>query len=317
MEQNRLPTKKALLDTYERIRPFVHDTPVLTSSAINGLSHCQLYFKCDNFQKAGSYKIRGATNALLQLSEDQKKNGVATHSSGNFAQALSLAAQAQNIPAHIVMPENAPQVKIDAVKSYGGNVILCSSTLQSRTTTLNEVVKKYGATPVHPSNDLDVILGQGTMAIELIREIKDLDFVVVPIGGGGVGAGTCLATHYLSPDTKVVGAEPANADDAFQSLQRGEIVPSDNPDTIADGLRTQLGDKNFPIIRQIIDEIIRVEEDTIISAMRLIWERMKIIVEPSSAVTLAAILTKPEKFEKKKVGLIITGGNVSLDHLPF
>lgn len=312
-----IPTQAALDDAMDRVKPLIHRTPVMTSTMIDEICGCSLYFKCDNFQKGGAYKIRGATNAVLQLSPDQKAKGVATHSSGNFAQALSLAARSLDIDAYIVMPENAPKVKVAAVKQYGGKVILCPSTLADREATLEKVIADTGATPVHPSNDTQVILGQGTMTLELIDQIPSLDFVVSPIGGGGVGAGACLACAYHAPSTKVVGAEPANADDAYRSLQTGEIQPSIKPDTIADGLRTQLGDKNFPIIKSMIDEIVLVSEERIIEAMRLVWERMKIIIEPSSATSLAAVMTKPEKFAGKKVGLIITGGNVSLDKLPF
>ncbi len=312
-----IPPKVALDDAMERVRPLIHRTPVMTSTMINEICGCQLYLKCDNFQKGGAYKIRGATNAVLQLSEDQKTKGVATHSSGNFAQALSLAARSLNIKAYIVMPENAPKVKIAAVRQYGGEVILCPPTLADRESTLAKVVTDTGATAVHPSNDTQVILGQGTMTLELLDQVSSLDYIISPIGGGGVGAGACLACHYHSPSTSVVGAEPANADDAYRSLQMGEIQPSIQPDTIADGLRTQLGDKNFPIIKSMIDEIVLVSEEKIVEAMRLVWERMKIVIEPSSATSLAAVMTTPHKFKGKKVGLIITGGNVSLDKLPF
>lgn len=312
-----IPEKVDLLRAIEAVSPHVHFTPIHTSSTINQIVQAKVFLKCDNFQKGGSYKIRGATNAILNLSEVERANGVATHSSGNFAQALSIAATKMGIPAYIVMPENAPHVKREAVKSYGGVVILCKSTLKDREETLEKVLQEKGATQVHPSNDRDVILGQATITAELLKQVENLDYVIVPIGGGGVGAGACLACHYFSPSTKVIGAEPANADDAFRSLQIGEIQPSINPDTIADGLRTQLGDQNFPIIKELIDQIIRVEEEVIIEAMRLIWERMKLVVEPSSATSLAAILTKPELFINKRVGLIITGGNVSLDKLPF
>lgn len=310
-------SKEYLSSVLKRVEPFIHRTPVLTSTAINEMLDCNLFFKCDNFQKAGAYKIRGATNAIMLLSDAEKQKGVATHSSGNFAQALSLAAKKMNIPAYIVMPENAPKVKIAAVKGYGGQVILCPSTLKDRESTLSQIVKETGATPVHPSNDTNVIHGQATMSMELIEQTDHLDFIVSPIGGGGVGAGACLACSHFSPKTKVVGAEPANADDAYRSLQTGQIQPSVNPQTIADGLRTQLGDKNFPIIKSLIDEIILIEEDTIVQAMKLVWERMKIIIEPSSATSLAAVMTNPNKFKNKNVGLIITGGNVSLDKLPF
>ncbi len=309
----RMPSATDLLMALGRIESSIHYTPVLTCSLLNERLGAELFFKCDNFQKAGSYKIRGATNAILQLSTAAREKGVATHSSGNFAQALARAARHLGVQAYIIMPDNAPKVKIAAVRDYGATVILCPSTLQDREAALAEVVKTKGATPIHPSNDTNVIIGQGTMAYELIHQVPDLDYILSPVGGGGVAAGTCLATKYFSPMTKVIGAEPLGADDAYKSLLKGEIVPSFNPQTIADGLRTQLGDKNFPIIYQYIDQIIRVSESNIVEAMRLVWERMKIIIEPSSATTLAAIMTEPSLFEGKRVGLIITGGNVTLD----
>ena len=312
-----IPSKTEIQEAKRQIGEFIHETPVLTSQSIDSLLGSRLFFKCDNFQKGGSYKIRGATNAILSMDENNRLKGVATHSSGNFAQALSIAARSINVPAYIVMPENAPRVKIEAVKAYGGQITLCNNTISDRENTLESVIESTGATPVHPSNDRQVILGQATITLELLQEIRDLDYVISPIGGGGVGAGACLACHHFSNTTKVIGAEPLNADDAYQSLKKGSIQPSLNPDTIADGLRTQLGDQNFPIIRELIHSIIRVEEKVIVSAMKLIWERMKIIVEPSSAISLAAVMTQPELFKEKKVGLIITGGNVSLDKLPF
>ncbi len=314
---DRFPQKERLILAYKLISPFIHRTPVLTCSSIEAMIPAQLFFKCDNFQKGGSYKIRGATNAVLSLEEEHKRAGVATHSSGNFAQALSIAADTAGIIPYIIMPGNAPPVKIQAVRSYGGRVILSESTLKSREQTLHKTIAKHGSTFVHPSNDMDVIIGQATMAMELIDEVEQLDYIVCPIGGGGIGAGTCLACLHFSPGTKVIGAEPMNADDAYWSVKKGSIQPSVNPDTIADGLRTQLGNINFPIIKELIQEIIRVEEDQIIAAMRLVWERMKIIIEPSSAVSLAAVLFNKDQFENKRIGLIITGGNVSLDHLPF
>ncbi len=309
----KFPIGADLLNAVNRISGKIYNTPVMTSRLVNTLFHAELFFKCDNFQKAGSYKIRGATNAILCLSEAQKYQGVATHSSGNFAQALALAAGQLGKKAYIVMPINAPQVKIDAVRDYGAELILCASTLAAREETLAAVVRDKGAIPIHPSNDPDVILGQGTMAYELIKEVSDLDYIICPVGGGGVLAGTCVALHHFSPQTKVIGAEPAEADDAYQSLKTGHIVAATNKYTVADGLRTQLGDQNFPIINKFTDRIIRVSEQDIITAMRLVWERMKIIIEPSSAVTVAAIMSEPELFSGKRVGLIITGGNVNLD----
>jgi threonine dehydratase len=261
--------------------------------------------------------MRGATNAVLQLSDKQKNKGVVTHSSGNFAQALALAAKRIGIKAYIVMPTTAPQVKKNAVLEYGGEIIECEPTLKAREAASRKIEIEKDATFIHPSNDEQVILGQGTACMELLEDYPDLDFVVVPIGGGGLIAGTALAAFYFGNDCKVIGAEPFEADDAYRSLQSGTIESNDSANTIADGLRTQLGDKNFPIIQKYVDRIIRVTESEIVEAMRLVWERMKIIIEPSSAVALAAILTEKENFFNKKVGIIISGGNVDLQNLPF
>ncbi|RXQ95907.1 pyridoxal-phosphate dependent enzyme [Ancylomarina salipaludis] len=310
-------SKENLLETHNRIKPYIHRTPILSSNLINEIAGAQLYFKCENFQKMGAFKMRGALNAVLQLSDEQKKCGVATHSSGNFAQALALAAKMQNIKAYIVMPENAPEVKKKAVKGYGGKIIECEANLEARETTLNKVVEETGATFLHPYNDYQVIQGQGTAAMELIEDYADLDFIIAPVGGGGLLAGTALAARHFSPKTKVIAGEPLGADDAWQSLEKGELIPQTNPKTIADGLLTSLGDKTFPLIQELVEKIIRVEEDEIVSAMRLIWERMKIIVEPSSAVALAAVLKEKDKFKGKKIGIILSGGNVDLGNLPF
>jgi len=310
-------SKKNLLDTHQRIKPYIHNTPVLSSGLIDQIAGAQLYFKCENFQKMGAFKMRGAINAILQLSDEQKKRGVATHSSGNFAQALALSAKLQAIKAYIVMPENAPEVKKKAVKGYGGQVIECEANLEARETTLNKVVAETGATFLHPYNDYQVIQGQGTAAMELIEEHDDLDYIIAPVGGGGLLSGTAMAACHFSPKTKIIAGEPLGADDAWQSLEKGELIPQTNPQTIADGLLTSLGDKTFPIIRDYVEKIIRVEEDEIVSAMRLIWERMKIIVEPSSAVALAALLKEKDKFNGKKIGIILSGGNVDLGNLPF
>lgn len=314
---NNIPTKQELLSTYKRIKDFVHNTPVMTSRLVNEKAGCEIYFKCENFQRMGAFKMRGAMNAILQLNERERENGVATHSSGNFAQALSLAAQSLNIPAHIVMPSNAPIIKKEAVASYGGIIYECKPNQEARESTLAKVVEKTGATFVHPYNDTDVILGQGTAAYELFEEVNHLDCLVAPVGGGGLISGTALAAKYFSPQTIVYGGEPKGASDAWESMQKGEIIPSVNPNTIADGLRTSLGDKTFPIIKELVSEIILVEEEEIISSMKFIWERMKIIIEPSSAVACATILKNKEIFKGKKVGVIISGGNVDLQNLPF
>lgn len=309
--------KQLLIDCHERIKPFVHNTPVLTSSQINTIVGAELYFKCENFQKMGAFKMRGAANAILQLSQEQKENGVVTHSSGNFAQALSLAAKNLGVKAYIVMPNSAPQVKKDAVRGYGGIVLECEPTLEARERESKRIQDEKSATFIHPSNDDDVILGQGTACMELLESYPNLDFVATPVGGGGLIAGTALAAHNFGKDCKTIGGEPMEVDDAFRSMISGKIETNISINTIADGLKTQLGDRNFPIILKYVDEIIRVSEEEIIAAMRLIWERLKIVCEPSSAVALAAIMREKEKFKNQKVGIIISGGNVDLSHLPF
>ncbi len=310
-------TQEELLATQRRITNYIHRTPIMQSSLINNIVGVDIYFKCENFQKMGAFKMRGATNAVLQLSHDQRKRGVVTHSSGNFAQALALAAKQQGIKAYVVMPANAPKVKKEAVKGYGGEIIECSPTLEARESTVQHVIAKTKATFLHPYNDYQVIAGQATTAMELIEEHSDLNAIFAPVGGGGLLAGTALAAHYFSPHTAVIAGEPLGADDAWQSLQKGKIVPQQNPNTIADGLRTSLGDKTFPIIKQYVKEIVRVTEQEIITAMQLIWERMKIIVEPSSAVALAALIKNKQNLQYQKVGVILSGGNVQLSNLPF
>ncbi|MCB0383432.1 MAG: threonine/serine dehydratase [Psychroserpens sp.] len=310
-------TKENLLESYKRIQPFIHHTPILTSSLINTLVGTELYFKCENFQRAGAYKIRGATNAIMQLSKSQQQHGVVTHSSGNFAQALSLAARNLNIKAYIVMPSNSPSVKKNAVLEYGGDIIECESTIEARQAAADLIVANTGATCIHPSNHPDVILGQGTAGLELLQEHSDLDYIICPVGGGGLIAGTALAATYFSKNCKVIGGEPEEADDAYRSLLSGKIEANRTVNTIADGLRTQLGSYNFPIIKEHVEQIIRVSESEIIEAMQLIWERMKIIIEPSSAVAFAAILKNKKTFKTLKVGVILSGGNVDINNLPF
>ena len=312
-----IPNRQEVNAAYERVRPYVHRTPVLSSTLLNEIAETELYFKCENFQKMGAFKMRGAINAISQLTDQQKVKGVVTHSSGNFAQALSLAARNLGVKAYIVMPSNAPKVKRDAVKNYGGIITLSQPSLGSREGEAKRIQQETGATFIHPSNNTDVILGQGTAAIELIEEYPNLDYIFTPIGGGGLIAGTALSAFYYGENCKVIGGEPLEADDAFRSLQSGEIETNKTANTVADGLRTNLGDKNFPIIKELVSEIIRVEENEIISAMRLIWERMKIVVEPSSATPLAALLKEKSRFRNKKVGIIISGGNVDLSNLPF
>lgn len=281
--------------------------------------NARLNFKCENFQKVGAFKSRGAVNAVFSLDDQCVKNGVATHSSGNHAQALARAAFLRNIPAYIVMPENAPKVKVEAVRGYGGLITFCKPTLQSREETLADVIEKTGATEVHPYDNYDVICGQATCAKELIEENKEevYDLILCPVGGGGLLSGTALSAYYFSPQSKVIACEPSGADDAFRSFYTGRIIPSTNPKTIADGLLTSLGSRNFPIIQKYVDEIVTVGEKSIVEAMKLIFERMKIVVEPSAAVPLAAIIEEKVKVENKRVGIILSGGNVDLKKLPF
>ncbi|WP_298903985.1 threonine/serine dehydratase [uncultured Psychroserpens sp.] len=310
-------TKENLIACHNRIKPYIHKTPVLNSRLINNLVGAELFFKCENFQKTGAYKMRGATNAIMLLTNEQKTKGVVTHSSGNFAQALSLAAQSLDVKATIIMPSNSPKVKKDAVKEYGGHIITCEPTIEAREAAANHVIKKSGATFIHPSNDPNVILGQGTACMELLNEIPNLDVVCCPIGGGGLIAGSALSAHHFGQHCNVFGGEPFEADDAYRSLRSGKIETNKTANTIADGLRTQLGHHNFPIIREHVKEIIRVTEQEIVQAMRYVWERMKIIIEPSSAVAVAAILKEKEQFKNKKVGIVISGGNVDVNRLPF
>ena len=310
-------TKQNLIDCHNRIKPFIHNTPVLTSNQINKMTGSEIYFKCDNFQKMGAFKMRGATNAILQLSDENKKNGVVTHSSGNFAQALSLAAKSIGVKAYIVMPSSATEIKKTAVKSYGGELIECDPNLDAREKAANDIAKSTGATFLHPSNDIEVILGQGTACKELLEYNDSIEHVLVPVGGGGLIAGSALAAKYFGKNCTVIGAEPFEVDDAYRSLKSGRIETNDSTNTIADGLKTQLGDKNFPIIKNEIKSIIRITEEEIIESMKIIWERLKIICEPSCSLPLAAVLKNKETFENKKVGIIISGGNVDLNNLPF
>ena len=311
------PTIEQIRAAHERIKPHIHRTPVLTCRAIDKVCGASLFFKCENFQKVGAFKIRGATNALFSLSDDEAACGVATHSSGNHAAALAQAAAWRNAKAYVVMPNNAPAVKVAAVKGYGAEITFCEPNLQAREDGLATVVERTGASFVHPYNDLRIITGQATAGLELIEDAPELDLALAPVGGGGLLSGTALAFAALSPQTTVLAGEPAGADDAFRSLQEGKIIPSVKPQTVADGLLTSLGELTFPIIQRHVREIITVSEEEIIAAMRTIWERMKIIVEPSSAVPLAAVLKKREEVRGKKVGIIISGGNVDLAKLPW
>ena len=310
-------TRKNLIDCHNRIKPFIHNTPVLTSSYINEITGADVYFKCENFQKMGAFKMRGASNAILRLSDEQKSNGVVTHSSGNHAQAISLAAKKIGIKAYIVMPSNAPEIKKEAVKGYGGELIECESNLKAREAAAKDVVHSKSATFIHPSNNLDVIIGQGTATKELIEQYGSFDHILVPIGGGGLIAGSALAAKYFGKNCTVIGAEPFEVDDAYRSLKSGKIETNKSANTIADGLKTQLGDKNFPIIKDEVKSIIRITEEEIIESMKIIWERLKVICEPSCSLPLAAVLKNKETFRNKKVGIIISGGNVDLNNLPF
>ena len=310
-------TKQDLIDSHNRIKPFIHDTPVLTSNYVNEITGAEVYFKCENFQKMGAFKMRGAANAILRLTDEQKNNGVVTHSSGNHAQAISLAAKKIGIKAYIVMPSNAPKIKKEAVKGYGGELIECESNIEAREAAAKDLVDSKNATFIHPSNNLDVIIGQGTASKELIEQYGSFDNILVPIGGGGLIAGSALAAKYFGDNCSVIGTEPFEVDDAYRSLISGKIETNITTNTIADGLRTQLGDKNFPIILNEVKEIIRVTEDEIIDSMKLIWQRLKIICEPSCSLPLAGVLKNKDNFKGKKIGIIITGGNIDLYNLPF
>ncbi len=299
----------------DRIHSYIHQTPVLTSQHIDQLVSANFYFKCENFQKVGAFKMRGASNAVLQLTEEDRKNGIATHSSGNHAQAIALIASQLKIPSYIVMPSNTPKTKKEAVAGYGGKIIECEPTLQSREHTLNSIIEKTGAIFIHPYNDDQIIAGQATAALELLNKIKDLDYVIAPVGGGGLLSGTALAAHYLSPTTQVIGVEPELANDAYRSLQTGILQPAVPTQTIADGLRGALGTKTFPIIQHLVEKIICVSEEEITQTMKLIMERMKIVIEPSAAVPLAGILKEKKNFEDKRIGIIISGGNIDLNYL--
>lgn len=305
--------KSELLNARKALEDYIHQTPLLRSRLLDELAGCQLYFKCENMQKAGAFKMRGAMHKLLSLSMEERAKGVATHSSGNFGSALALSAQILGIPATIIMPSNAPQVKKNAVAAYGAQIIECEPTLEARESTTAEFIKTYGATSCHPYNDPQVILGNSTAAQEVFEELIP-DSIIAPVGGGGLMSGTALAAEFFSPSTIAYGAEPEGADDAFRSVRDGYIHPSLSPQTIADGLRTSLGEHTFPIIRDKVEEIFLVNDEEIKSAMRLIWERMKIIVEPSSAITLAAVLKNKELFKGQKLALILSGGNVDLQN---
>ncbi len=312
-----LPQISDILAAHERIKTFIHKTPVMTSRQLNTIFGCNLFFKCENFQKVGAFKFRGATNAVLLLSVEDKKRGVVTHSSGNHAAALALAATMNGVKPYIVMPETAPDVKKNAVAGYGAEITFCKPTLEARESTARAIIEKTGAALIHPYDNFNVICGQGTATLELMDEISDLDIIVAPVGGGGLLSGTSTAAKAINNNIKVIAAEPLNANDAWKSFTTGVLTPSVSPKTIADGLLTSLSDLTFSIIKNNVDQIFTVKEETIIECMKLIWERMKIIVEPSSATVLAAVKENPDFFRGKRTGLIISGGNLDLRKLPF
>ncbi len=304
-------------EAHERIRPFVHRTPVLTSGSLDALTGAKLFFKCENLQKAGAFKARGAHNAVFSLGEQEARGGVVTHSSGNHGAAVALAARNRGIPAFVVMPATGAQVKKRAIERYGARVTLCEPTLESRESTAQRIISETGAHFIHPYNDRRVIAGQGTSALELLEEVPDLDAVLCPVGGGGHLSGVAIAAKGLSPGIRVIGAEPAAADDAARSLRAGRLIPAGNPNTIADGLRSSLGEIPFSLIRTHVDDIAIASEAAIVAAMRIVWEIMKILIEPSAAVPVAVLLDRALPVNGQRVGVILSGGNVDLDRLPF
>lgn len=311
------PSFEDIRQAAARIRPYIHRTPVITCRSLDERVGALVFLKCENLQKVGAFKFRGASNAVFSLTDEQAASGVATHSSGNHAQALALAARLRGIPAHIVMPRNAPAIKQAAVAGYGGLITLCEPTLQAREATLEEVCKRTGAVVVHPYNDERVIAGQGTAALELLEDVPDLQVIITPVGGGGLLSGTALTAAGMAPQMRVMAGEPSGADDAFRSLQEGRILPSLQPKTIADGLLTSLGPLTFPIIRDHVEQIVTVSEEAIIESMRFIWERAKLIIEPSAAVAVAVLWEGKVDLADLNVGVILSGGNLDLDHLPW
>ena len=313
----RIPELADIQAAHSRIRPLIHWTPVMSSHLLNELFKCELFFKCENFQKVGAFKFRGATNAVLSLSSQERSRGVVTHSSGNHAAALSLAARMNGVKAYIVMPDNAPVVKKNAVAGYGAEITFCKPTLESREEAARKIMEKTGAILVHPYDNFNVICGQGTAALELLEEKSDLEMVIAPIGGGGLMSGTSACVKGISNGIQVIGAEPINANDAYVSFTTGKMTPSVNPLTVADGLLTSLSQLTFSSIIKNVDKIFTAKEESIIECMILVWERMKIVIEPSSATVLAIVKENPDFFKSKKIGLIISGGNVDFRKLPF
>lgn len=315
---HHVPTAEDIRESHRLIHSLIHRTPIMTSHAINEMTGADLHFKCENFQKIGAFKMRGAANAASRLTPDQLERGLATHSSGNHAQAVARAAQVMGVPAYIVMPENAPAVKVAGTKAYGAEVVFCESTPEAREAKLAEVVERTRAYFIHPFDDYNVVAGQATAAKELLDDANTtFDILMAPVGGGGLLSGTALTAHYFAPNTQVIAAEPFEVDDAYRSFHSGKIERNATTNTVADGLRTPLSEKTLAIIREHVTDILRVEEDAIIHAMRQVWERMKIIIEPSCAVPLAAVFSYPEIFKGKTVGIILTGGNVDIENLPF
>ena len=311
------PTLNDIRQAAERIRPYAHRTPVLTNESLNEKVGAQVFLKCENFQKVGAFKFRGACNAVYSLSDDEAARGVCTHSSGNHAQALALAAKIRGIPAYIVMPNNAPSVKKNAVAGYGGLITFCEPTLEARESMMERIRLDTGANVVHPYNDARVIAGQGTAALEMLEDVPDLDVIIAPVGGGGLLSGTAIAATELKKGIRIIAGEPEMADDAFRSMMAGEIIPSKSPKTIADGLLTSLGTLTFPIIQQRVEQIVTVSETGIIESMKYVWERVKIIIEPSSAVAIGVLWEKKIDLSRLKVGVILSGGNVDLEKLPW
>jgi threonine dehydratase len=310
-------TMQSIREAHARIRDKIHRTPVMTSEVLDALTGSRLYFKCENLQKAGAFKARGATNAVFLLGTEEAARGVVTHSSGNHAAALSRAAKLRGIPAHIVMPSNAPQAKQAAVRRYGGEIVLCEPTLAARESTAREVMERTGAAFIHPYDDLRVMAGQGTSAIEMLEDVPDLDLILCPVGGGGQLSGIAVAAKSIKPAIRVVGVEPSGADDAARSLDAGRILPMLNPKTIADGLKTSLGERPFAEIIRLVDDIVTVSEESIVQGMRQIWEVMKLVVEPSGAVSFAALLEHRLAPSSARIGIILSGGNLDLEHLPW
>lgn len=314
---DKVPSFSDIKRAHQRISSYITHTPVMTSNLINEIAGCNIYFKCENFQKVGAFKMRGAANAIFSYTPDERVNGFACHSSGNHGQAVALASKLAGAKAYIVMPKNSSKVKLEAVHGYNAEVILCEPNDQSRENTCADIVSKTGAKLIHPFNDYNIIAGQATTAKELMETVEDLDCIICPVGGGGLAAGTALTAHYLDPTMEIYLGEPEEVDDAYQSLKAGKIVPNKTANTIADGLKTTIGEKNFDILKNRVNEVFTVSEQEIISAMKLIWERMKIVIEPSCAVPFASILKNKKAFEGKNVGVILTGGNVDLSKLPF